>query len=282
MILENRYEIKGEIELITGLHIGSGQTSDRTEDPIIRDQLGRPLVPGSSFKGALRSTVEKLVSPLPRIKSCCLIQGNGCLSVNRGLQESYKQESDKIEFLQSHLCDTCKLFGSPFLASKIRIPDLSVKEPWFEELFEIRDGVGIDRDTETVAPEVKFDYEVVSSRAVFNFHIIGENLFPKDKFLLCVGLKEMVNGKAPLGGITSRGLGFFKLKLKDVFFFELRDLKNPGEINIDKLLKYIQGQSDEEKMERIDPEEFLRSSIVGFLEIIKRKKEGEEDVKRNL
>lgn len=188
----------GTVVLETGLHIGSGRSSTRTDALVIRTAKGVPYVPGSSFKGALRSAVERIAPNLqhltPPVTSCQLIENGDaeCLTVTTALRERLQQIQESCEtaqrtgqsyrrvvasgeasyllqrqictaeeidapvfarklpyqFITHTLCDTCKLFGAPSFAAKIRVGDLPIREPWVE-MTEIRDGVGIDRDTET-------------------------------------------------------------------------------------------------------------------------------------
>ena len=58
--LESRYFISGEILLLNELHIGSGKGDGRTDALVIRDHNDRPFIPGSSLRGALRSTIERI------------------------------------------------------------------------------------------------------------------------------------------------------------------------------------------------------------------------------
>lgn len=55
-------EINGEIELITGLHIGSGNTEMHiggTDNPVVKHpHTEEPYIPGSSLKGKMRSLLE--------------------------------------------------------------------------------------------------------------------------------------------------------------------------------------------------------------------------------
>ncbi len=57
--LYGRLLIEGEIEALTGLHIGAGRGDlviGGMENPVVRDPLtDRPYIPGSSLKGKLRS-----------------------------------------------------------------------------------------------------------------------------------------------------------------------------------------------------------------------------------
>ena len=55
-------EIKGQIELVSGLHIGSGNTEMHiggTDNPVIKNPVtNEPYIPGSSLKGKMRSLLE--------------------------------------------------------------------------------------------------------------------------------------------------------------------------------------------------------------------------------
>ena len=62
MKLEKIANICGQIKLLTGLHIGSGNTEMHiggTDNPVIRNPLTQqPYIPGSSVKGKMRSLLE--------------------------------------------------------------------------------------------------------------------------------------------------------------------------------------------------------------------------------
>jgi len=252
--IKNRYILKGKVVLDTALHIGSGQSSFETDALAIKDAYGKPYVPGSSFKGVLRSTVERIVPNIPSLKTCSLVDGADCATVNKEKTDQFKarlngkEEGDPLALI----CDTCKLFGSTVIASKIKIPDLYVSEPYIE-LFEKRDGVGIDRDTETAAEGAKFDYEVVPSQTEFKFEMIGENLYKQDKFLLALGLREMQSRRVSLGGNISRGLGAFQLVIEEVSYLNFKKKES--------LVKYLTLQ----ELEKIEPDDFIKEGLNNFL-----------------
>lgn len=62
MQLTHISEIKGRIELVSGLHIGSGNTEMHiggTDNPVIKNPVTNlPYIPGSSLKGKMRSLME--------------------------------------------------------------------------------------------------------------------------------------------------------------------------------------------------------------------------------
>src|SRR5579885_3857404 len=73
--LRNRYVFRGKIVMQTALHIGGGKvTLSNSDSPVVLMPDQKPFIPGSSFKGALRSTVEKIASGLPGLKTCALIE----------------------------------------------------------------------------------------------------------------------------------------------------------------------------------------------------------------
>jgi len=251
--LHTRYLFTGRLVLDTALHIGGGRESSTvTDSPILRDSVGRPLIPGSSFKGAFRAAVERLAPNLPGFSTCALNSASPCLSMNKTLAEAYRRvseaasrgsamgvgdgppaqedrealrllgredwagrelnESHLLDLLAQYLCDTCKTFGSIHLASPARFHDLPVKD--WGEITQIRDGVGIDRDSERAVEQIKFDYEVVPAQTSFAFRLTLENPTARDLGLIALGLQEFINGMIPLGGIRSRGLG--RCHLEDV------------------------------------------------------------------
>lgn len=252
--LKNRYILKGKVVLDTALHIGSGQSSFETDAHFIKDAHGKPYIPGSSFKGVLRSTVERIAPTISSLKTCSLVDEADCATVNKKKTDQFKarlkgnEKGDPFELI----CDTCKLFGSTVVASKVKIPDLYISEPYIE-IFEKRDGVGIDRDTETAAEGAKFDYEVVPSQTEFDFEMIGENLDIRDKFLLALGLGEMQSGIVSLGGNRSRGLGAFKLVIDEVSHLNFE--------NKNSLVKYLTSQ----KLDEMKAEDFIKESLKDFL-----------------
>src|SRR5256885_2183776 len=73
--LRNRFLFTGELVMRSALHIGGGRvTLSSSDSPVVLTPEQKPYIPGSSFKGALRSTVEKIVSSLPGFSSCALIE----------------------------------------------------------------------------------------------------------------------------------------------------------------------------------------------------------------
>lgn len=247
-VLRNRYQFTGRLVMKTALHIGGGRNRLSSSDsPVVLTAEGIPFIPGSSFKGVLRSTVEKLAPNLSNAFTSC------------GLFELEKQEREEIEAklkagkpldepvcstqiqkyfadeLRDHpdnrpqivdkalngLCSTCRLFGSPFAAALINVNDLYMPNEEKSDSIEMRDGVAIDRDSEKAKDHLKFDFEVVPSTSAFQLTITLENADPRDVQLVCVGLSEFVHGYGAIGGLRSRGLGACTLEGLEVSALEL-------------------------------------------------------------
>jgi CRISPR-associated RAMP protein (TIGR02581 family) len=271
-----RYLFTGTLALRTGLHIGSGWTvGSPSDNPVIRTPDGKPFIPGSSFKGAFRSMVEKLAQTIglaTELKSCGLMEGQGCIGAQGKEQDAFNKRSrdwkdDRLlAELDDHLCDTCKLFGSPYAASRITFADLlptDESEAYAETMIQIRDGVAIDRDSEKAVDKLKYDYEVVAPAQTFKLEILLEDPTNTDLGLTCVGLSEFVSGLGYVGGKRSRGLG--NCRLDDLYIYGL-DLSVDVPERAERLKNYLLGSTLEEKMTRVEaPEAFMDHHITALL-----------------
>ena len=228
----NRYLLIGTLEMKTALHIGGGRvTLSGSDSPIVLTPEEIPFIPGSSFKGSLRSTVEKLVPTLPNsLFSCALIeldedeiaeerkQGRPICSTIRQQEirnEIRKHQAQREKILRearNKCCHTCQLFGSPFAAARIAINDLYIPEGTWSSMVQQRDGVAIDRDSGKAKDRLKYDFEVVPASTEFQLEITLENATNEDLQLLSIGLSEFIHGFAPVGGKRTRGLGACQLK----------------------------------------------------------------------
>lgn len=240
-----RYFLQGHLITDTALHIGSGYGNAATDAAVVRDLWGQPYIPGSSFKGVLRSTIERTIATVQKcaIATCQLTPGySGCLTTDAHRQEAYGREQERfpahqdesrlLNFLKGPqgICDVCWLFGSPFSQSRVYISDLplgagatasqSLTEP---QPGELRHGVGIDRETLTASDRIKFDYEALPAQLTFAVELILDRPSPLDWALLALGLQEMRLGYVAFGGIRSRGLGRATLTVQTLRRMDLSD-----------------------------------------------------------
>ena len=234
-----RLTLEGTVETVTAIRIGAGRsTSPVSADlPVVRDAANLPYIPGSSFKGVLRSYVESILrgftsnkivvcNPTTETESCITIQ-----NMNGLREERRKNKWGDGRFSKEILdqtCWVCQLFGSSWYASKLQIRDLHVKpELWFDQ-YQQRDGVAIDRDTETASDGKLYDYEVVPAGVLFDFHAIVDNAEDWQLGMLYMGLFAFKNGRLTIGGGSSRGLGLINLSLDSEYY-----------IGTDSVMKYL-------------------------------------------
>jgi CRISPR-associated RAMP protein (TIGR02581 family) len=102
-------------------------------------------------------------------------------------------------------------FGSPELAGRIFFKDALVDHSlWFNQ-FETRNGVALNRDTETAEDQRLYDYEVVPAGTRFDFELVLENAADWQLGMILLALKPWERGEAQIGGFRSRGLGYVRL-----------------------------------------------------------------------
>lgn len=246
-MFHSRLVICGTLTLRTGLRVGAGRDTEAqsgADVPVVKLADGSPYIPGSSFKGAWRAFTEALLRGIARPG-----QNLACISVPRdettlhpdvcltsalvtGLKNSASspQAWSKIvgpkraaeieglklldEVIRQLSCRACRLFGAPWLASKVWVKDLSLSTDWRGLVRPaVRDGVAIDRDKGTAADKQKYTYEVVPEETPFDLEIIVQNGDDTELGLAWLGLTAFQREMIPLGGARSRGLGWCELEI---------------------------------------------------------------------
>jgi CRISPR-associated RAMP protein (TIGR02581 family) len=248
-VFKNRLEITGTLTTVTALRISAGRSTEPigTDLPVIKDALGRPLIPGSSFKGALRSRLESFLRGVlgddRKLVANPAIEEEWSISKHeiKDFKEQFK--NNDLELTNVILANTdlvSRLFGSPWIASKFQVRDLTVlPDTWFGQ-YQERDGVAIDRDTETAADGKLYDFQVVPAGTPFEFRAVVENAEDWELGLLMIGLHQFETEQIPLGGGRSRGLGVVRLDIDQLRWFDVED--DPVRL-IDYLKKLVNGDS---------------------------------------
>jgi len=258
---ENRYRISGTLRTRTALSIGAQASLMPTGSdlPVIKTPEGEPFIPGSSIKGVARVYVERLARTLEglnkqiegsRIWACDpLEESQRCITAQRKEELSRTSPSDKdlTERLWKNSCTVCRLFGSPWLASRVSFQDARlINGQSLVRLTEVRDGVGIDRDLGTAKKGIKFDFETVPPGAEFALQLVIENAEEWEVGLVVLALEALGQGQFALGGKSTRGLGWM----------ELTDLRIEG-LTVQDLLTYLAG----EPMPNVPAERFRQALI---------------------
>ena len=219
MKLDKIAKLTGTIELVSGLHIGSGNTEMHiggTDNPVIKNPVtNQPYIPGSSLKGKMRSLMEWHA---------------GVVSVADGKVLGIKH-LDKLNGNRQQGLEILQLFGyAPTGANddenlvreigptRLAFWDCNLNEAWVEQmkgnnllLTETKMENSIDRIKGTA--ENPRNTERVPAGAIFDFQLTlkvidGEDLL--EPVLRGLKLVEL----SGLGGSISRGYG--KLRFSDL------------------------------------------------------------------
>lgn len=222
MRLTNIQKLTGQIELLSGLHIGSGNTEIHiggTDNPVIKNPITQePYIPGSSIKGKMRSLLEWHL---------------GVVGETDGAPLSFKHLKKLDGKVIKQAKELIKLFGGApdgdiakelldeIGPSRLAFWDCSLDKNWVADmdkkhllLTEVKMENTIDRikgtaehprNTERVPATAKFDFNLT-----IRVHGRDEDL--TDTLLVGLKLLEYTG----LGGSGSRGYGkikFLNLKL---------------------------------------------------------------------
>jgi len=225
--MQNQLVIRGNLVALTALRIGAGRSSTITGNdlPVLRDAMGAPFVPGASLKGAFRARVEALVRAvkpdqardLPQIEEHMrdeiMTLRDKDPELRQLIQSNNLTKADQVfshrAWTKSTLIDLT--FGAPWVAGRIFFKDALVdRSLWFDQ-YEIRNGVALNRDTETVEQGLLYDYEVVPAGVRFAFELVLENAADWQLGMVLLALRPWQDGDMQIGGFRSRGLGHVQL-----------------------------------------------------------------------
>lgn len=236
--LVNECEIKLTITSTGPLLIKSGHANVYGSDmtPVVTRRIDRegeeePFIPGSSFKGVLRSHFEKVsrtfnkesvCDPFAKFNSNARTRneeiyrdvfcGEKFQIMTNKNKELNKTERIKISsaFVYKNSCLACRLFGSTFFTGRLAFNDAYMKENGKFGVIERRDGIGIDRFTGGTSDGAKFDLEVVRTGTNFETQLYLRNYEIWQLGVLLLLLHDLKDGLIRLGSGKSRGLGSIK------------------------------------------------------------------------
>lgn len=194
----------GEIEVVTGLHIGGSEgfsAIGAIDSPVIRDSVTRlPMIPGSSLKGKIRTLIARDLNDnafVEHSKDNIKIRRLFGSSTDEKLKRSRLIFSDCIMTLENR-------------QEIINAGAMSVTEAKFENTINRATGVANPRQIERVVRGAKFPFELI-------YEVIEPTEIAEDFETLSQGLKLLQYDY--IGGHGSRGYGkvkFNNLELKCV------------------------------------------------------------------
>jgi len=221
--LVNELRLKWTIAPQGPLLIKSGKESGA--DPTLLDmnfvrihhsELGETVyLPGSSLKGTLRSYCEKIARtvaaehPEGKVQCCDPLDGKAACDQKKAVV-SARKKGDGVTIYRE-LCSICRMFGHTVQAGHLRVSDAYPPETLLDETndTEQRDGVAIDRRTGSVAVG-PFTLEIVT-RGAFEGELCLRNFQLWQVGLLALALRDLSQGRVPIGFAKSRGLGQVKV-----------------------------------------------------------------------
>ncbi len=165
-------------------------------------------LPGSSLKGTLRSYCEKIARTVRAEENprwCC----NPFDETFCGKQFDNGEWPSTVRYARS--CVVCRTFGHTHMGSHLALSDAYPQDtPRLEQ----RDGVAIDRITGAVAAG-PFNLEVVT-QGTFRATLRLRNFQLWQVGLLAVALREMGQGRVPIGFGKSKGFGRVSVNYKEL------------------------------------------------------------------
>lgn len=184
------------LETRSGVRVGAPAGDPvGTDSPLLRHPDGRPILPGSSLKGVLRSSAERLLRGVDE-RLACDVLASPCLG---NLTADRVVSDDELE----RLCWVCRLFGSQHRGGRLIVGDLLADRTTTV----VRDGVAIDRNELRAVDRLKFDYEVMPPGTRLSGRLRIDDPEPGDVGLL-LGLLDLLDaGVITVGGGATRGLG---------------------------------------------------------------------------
>ncbi len=191
----------------------------------------RPILPGSSLRGVLRSHAERIARTLKTMESVKKGSKEGvdagahfqehcpacnpltaqstdpvasCSSFIRTLSQKERRELDK-KGATDKLCLACRLFGSTWHGSRLRVEDAPLQKDTKAE-YKVMDFLAIDRFTGGGLEGAKFDAAALW-KPRFSVRLFLENPEPWELGWLALVLRDLDQGRTSVGFGRAKGFG---------------------------------------------------------------------------
>jgi CRISPR-associated protein Csm3 len=217
--LAGKLVIDASLVCLTGLHIGAGKGSleiGGADNPVVKDAFGRPVVPGSSLRGRIRSLLEQALGLTAPEEMVYLSRRRGqevrihqsdrnddpvCLLFGRNPGRMDRVKGDAVE--SRHITPArLAVYDAPLEVESITA---QMREQLDDEMTEVKSENAIDRITAQANPRT---LERVPAGARFRVRIVVDILQEEDRGLVpyvVQGLRLLED--SALGGGGSRGSG---------------------------------------------------------------------------
>ena len=167
----------------------------------LRDADGRPCLPESSVRGALRAQAARIIRTL----------GGTCCESNLACEKGIHTHAEIKE-----LCPVCRVFGAPGWKSPLAISDFRFLDG--EDDGHIQEFVAIDRFTGGAKDQAKFNAEYIGSPRFTGTIALDERRVLPDwgKGLLYLVLRDLAEGDITLGFGRSKGYGVCRADITEL------------------------------------------------------------------
>jgi len=182
--LHSRWHISGNMITTSPLSVGGMSDGANVDLALAVNGQGNYYIPGTSLAGALRNWMSRNYDS--QISDSIF----GCIESSQGNDDGY--------------------------ASFITVADIPIQQD--NLYFEVRDGVGIDRDLGTAVDNFKYDRAVLPKGTHLNISLtlerqneISDEVWQSSEQAIAHLLEALKTGKIPIGAAKTRGLGRIKL-----------------------------------------------------------------------
>jgi len=231
--LLRRVEIRGTVVNVEPLHVGAGKASEAfepTDQVVVKvrkaDGSEIPVIPGSSWKGAIRTYVTKLMRSVG-LNVCNGLAGNSCLR-GEEFKEFERRRTGYEDVIRAvtngeiKICLACLIFGSPGFASHARFFDSSTIEGY---RLGYRAMIAIDRRTGAARRGALFTTEYIEPGAKFSFRIELLNMPNYAVGIIAEALLDMNMGLLKIGGLKTRGFGWVRIEDMEINVYDYASAK---------------------------------------------------------
>lgn len=211
----NKFVIKGTLRVVTGMHIGSGGTFaviGAVDDQVVKDVMtNRPMLPGSSLKGKLRTLIA--------------------MDCNKAIKSSSEDCAEVVKLFGGKIKNSEKMYASKLIFSdmfmtnikQLEEKEISPTEVKFENTIDRITGVANPRQIERVIRGAEFGFEVI-------YNCTDNTIMYSDMEMLKRGMELLEHDY--LGGSGSRGYG--RVKFKGIHIEQITG----DDIDDDKMAEY--------------------------------------------
>lgn len=205
--------VNGTLLVASGLHVSHGRKGrDRdARAEFVRDPKGRPFIPGSTLKGALRAQAETGIRTSREHQKAPIWACDFPASLdNEALSFCLRSPG------ASKPCAVCGLFGSTANPSRLFVRDLDLAQEWSEPLMQVRSTLGISRGLGRGIESSARHLESLPPGLEFRFELLASEPSRWELGLLFWALNRLDKGFGRVGGGKRLGLGLVKFQLEHI------------------------------------------------------------------